>query len=100
MSPPTTKNLSDWDFVQAVEYAQCYFDEVNDALRVLHEELETEGYQSKENFEDWRAINFAQRFPMYLSTLNLIRRENERLTDQLRQAIDLRYKERKEAKNA
>lgn len=47
------------------------------ALDVLYEQMECEGFQQKESFEEWKAINFSRRFPMFLSTYRVIQRDLE-----------------------
>lgn len=65
--------------------------EIRDSLLVLDECMETDGYQSEENFEEWKAINFAKRFPLYQSTYRIILRDLMRVIDELQTNMDLMY---------
>lgn len=67
-----------WDINDDLDSTLSYIDETTDALDVLYEKMELEGYQSGERFDEAKAISFAKRFPQYFSTLNVIRRELER----------------------
>lgn len=74
--------------------------EINNALRVLDECMETDGYQSKENFEEWKAINFAKRYPLYQSAFRVICRDLERVIGELRTNVDLMCDAAKAGKEA
>lgn len=65
--------------------------EIRDALQVLDECMEGDGYQNQENFKEWKAINFARRFPIYQSTYRIILRDLMRVIDDLRANTDLMY---------
>lgn len=57
--------------------------QILDALSILDDDLEREGYQPENGFTEWKAIAFAKRFPMYLSALRVVCRDLRRVTDQM-----------------
>ena len=74
--------------------------EILDALQVLDECMEEDGYQNKENFEEWKAINFANRYPLYQSAFRVICRDLVRVIGELRTNTDLMYDAVKAEKKA
>ena len=74
--------------------------EIRDALQVLDECMEDDGYQNEENFEEWKAISFAMRYPIYQSTYRVICRDLMRAIDELRTNTDLMYDAAKAEKKA
>lgn len=84
-----------WSAASAIEGEVTAAEEIADAFRVLYEEMEAEGYQTKENFEEWKALNFAARFPMYLSTFNVLIRALRQNISEAREDVDAMYEAHK-----
>lgn len=83
-----------------MEYTESHLAETCDALRIIIEGIEHEGLQSEEQFEEWKAIHFAHRVPLYLSSLNVALRELERISIQLTNISSSIYEYREEPNNA
>lgn len=64
--------------ISLIESVLCYIEEDCEALLCLYDGLENEGRQSGEHIEDWRAIAMVRRMPMFLSVMNVIRRDLNR----------------------
>ena len=62
-------------FAFKIEAVHSYLEEDWDAMNVLRECLERDGFQTEEHFNDALAINFVIRFPCYLSLLDVIWRD-------------------------
>ena len=77
--------------ISEVESIHPELREVADALLILEDSIEKEGFQSEDNFEEWVAINFSKRLPLYMSTLSVIRRDLNRTIDELYVAINALY---------
>lgn len=65
--------------------------EAVDAMQILDDFMEEEGFMHERNFEEWRAINFSKRFPLYLNTFRVILRDIVRAKDELHAAINVLY---------
>lgn len=74
--------------------------EIYDALQVLDDSMEEEGYQPEGKFEDWKAINFARRYPVYQSTFRVICRDLARIIDELKTNADSMYADSRKEANA
>ena len=68
----------------AIDTAACNLEELSDAFWYLREGFESEGYQHKTSFNDWKAISFAQRFPMYLSVYDVLINSVSRIVKELK----------------
>lgn len=82
------------DFFRAisrVDDVRCELGEVSAALQILDDFMESEGAMTAETFEKWKAINFAKRFPLYLSTFRVIWRDLARAIDELYTATNELY---------
>lgn len=89
-----------WDAACDMDNFQALLSEDADALEVLYDKMEAEGYQTEEHFEEWQAINFVHRFPMYLSAMRVIRRDAEQNVAALRAASDKACEAHTEQKEA
>lgn len=67
----------------ALEGACCDLEELANAFRYLGEGLEDEGYQPESNFENYKAVWFCHRFPMYLSVYNILTANVPRIAKEL-----------------
>lgn len=94
------KNMDLWGAASAVEGDIAYLEETADAFRVLYEELEDEGYQTEENFEKCKALSFAHRFPLYLSTFNVLIRALRQNISEMRENVDTMYEAHRVQKGA
>lgn len=90
------KELSFWDIGCELECAIAGLEETSAAFDVLYELLERHGFQCEEKFDPALAILFAQNFPRYLATMNIIRRELDRNIAEIQASSDKAY----EAHNA
>ena len=88
------------DAASAIEGDVAYLEETADAFRVLYEEMETEGYQTKEDFKEWKALSFARRFPLYLPTLNVLIRVLRQNISEMRENVDTMYEAHRVQKGA
>lgn len=94
------KAMDIYDVANGVDGELSYLLETADAMDMLYESLESEGYQSEERFEDCKAISFAHRFPAYLSTMNVLRRALRQNIRDIQDEVDKgfqAYSEQKEA---
>ena len=66
-------------------------EDVIDTLSVLCDGMENEGYQPEEGFEDWKALAFGHRFPMYLSSIQLVSRSLEDAVEEMKSEIERFY---------
>lgn len=66
-------------------------EEALDALSLLDEGLEHEGYQYEDKFDEFKAINFVKRFPMYYSALQIITRDLRTSVKEMKAEIDRLY---------
>lgn len=80
-----------FDAISAVDCARSELGEISEALQLFGDYMEKEGLQTKENFEEWRAIQFSKRFPLYFSSFNVICRDFIRAVDELHTAINTLY---------
>ena len=91
----TKKIASAWDFESEVQGIDAELTDVVNALQLLYENLESEGYQPADKIVEWQAVNFVRRFDYYLSTLFLIKTTLQGCQKQLGAAIEKTVKERK-----
>lgn len=80
-----------FDAVTAIDCVHSELGGISDALLLLDDFLEAEGTMTEETFEEWRAINFVKRFPLYLSTFRVICRDLDRVIDELKTESDTLY---------
>lgn len=62
-----------------------------DALLVLDEIMELNGFQAEGNFNEMAAINFSLHFPIYLNTFRVICNELSRITGKLQENVNSIY---------
>ena len=62
-----------------------------EAMELTLGSMSSEGCQHQDNFEEFRAIVFAQRLPTYLSTLRTIVRDIETQAKEIQSAVDDEY---------
>ncbi len=60
-----------------LDYLVALLTEACSALDMLYERMDADGFQREDRFEEWKAINFSHRLPMYLSTYRVIQRDLE-----------------------
>lgn len=72
-----------YDAAGAIECSKIELEELLDAFQLLGEQMEDEGLQLKEPFEDWRAVCFSRRFPLHCSAFRVLTRDLYRITQEL-----------------
>lgn len=89
-----------YDAASKIDISKIQIDEDLDALQLLYETLESEGYQPEDRFEECKAVNFGHRFPMHLSALQVILRDINRsikdMQSEIERLYELDFKQRKE----
>lgn len=72
--------------------------DLHNAMQIFDESLEDECYQPEGKIENWQAVCFARRYPLYQGTFRVICRELERITGELKANTDLMYSAAREEK--
>lgn len=91
------------DFYTLYDEMECMitlFTEACNALDMLYEQMDSDGFRYEDKFEEWKAINFSRRLPMYLSTYRVIQRDLEntvKLMEVCAEQVFEVYKSQKEA---
>ena len=80
------------DAIISMETTQADLLDTISALQVLEEGLDRDGYQTEANFQEWRAVNFSRRFPMYLNTYRMLCRNLQRISDELHKDVESAYR--------
>lgn len=87
-TPPIDYRGNLYDAASAMECAGIELKELLDAFQLLDEQMESEGIQPKQPFEDWRAVCFSRRFPLHFSAFRVLTRDLYRITQELGVACD------------
>ena len=87
-TPPIDHRWSLYDAASAMECSELELKELLDAFQLLDEQMESEGLQSKQPFEDWRAVCFSRRFHLHFSAFRVLTRDLYRITQELGVACD------------
>lgn len=91
MDQKTPNNLTLRDICVSIDSALCKMGEAADAMLLLQDVLEDEGFQAEDEFDETMAILFARRFPMHFSTYSLILRSFQSSIKELAEASDRAY---------
>lgn len=74
------------EYSSEIDCCICELEDAICALRLLDEFFDQEGYQPEDQFENWKAISFAKRFPMYLYTFRTLTNGIARIVSDLKAA--------------
>lgn len=67
--------MANLDVLEEIEYELSFLEESVIALDLLLDVAAEDGYQTKENFNEVKAIFFARSFPTILAALRVIQRD-------------------------
>lgn len=92
--------MIDTDLQRAADISAINLKETAEALQPVIEGMEGESHTSVNTSEEekLRAIIFAKRMPMYLATLNVILRDIETQTDDMRRAVGDSFDKKRQEK--
>lgn len=96
-------DISLYDAMADMDCTQASIEEVCAAFAVLREGMEEDGFQNDDSFDKAKGLAFARRFPMHLSTFNVICHRLEQITKELeadKNRIFEAWKAQKEANSA
>ena len=82
-TPPIDHRWSLYDAASAMECSELELKELLDAFQLLDEQIESEGIQPKQPFEDWHAVCFSRRFHLHFSAFRVLTRDLYRITQEL-----------------
>ena len=85
----TIKNL--FDAASEMEGAHSQLLQIYDALQLMDSDMEADGYQMEDTFNETNALLFAKRFPVYLNTFRVICRDLERVIAELGADVESAY---------
>lgn len=87
-----------FDAASSMDTVHTELSQVYDALQVLGEAINRESFRPGSKLEEWRAINFFRRSPIYLNTFIMICRDFARVLDEMQDGVNSTYAASKEAK--
>ena len=88
-----------FDAAVLMDNAHAELCQIFDAMQLLDEGMEDEGFQPEDKLEEWRAVNFVKRFPLYLSLFRVICQDLHRVINEMQVGSDLIYAASRKEKN-
>lgn len=83
------------DTIIEIESELSFVEEGLDALGLLMDNIELEGFQYPECFDDNKAILFSRQFPSYFSAFNVVLRDLNTRARAMHEAIAAEYEEKR-----